>query len=287
MADYRLAIVTIIDIMGFEAKVRSQTPVEDVWQLIDNLHKDAGPSLKSMPEYESEHLQFSDHIVRITPLDSPGNKEFKIGILFAELNDLALLQMRAAANGLLVRGATTLGKVDFDYSRGIVFGPAYLNVARLEHIYAEFPRILVTDELIQAIGVEPRLMTEGRLDPHELKIIASLLRKDTDGRIMVDYISMYYTDCDNLEEALYAVTTFRDLIATHQKHVSASVRSKFVYLAAYHNSSLNKHWPVDFTLSGEKVSVASLRAEPPKLRHFEKLQLGIRRWAMKTFESWF
>jgi hypothetical protein len=85
---YREAIITFVDILGFK-RIIQKSSAEEVQNILRKMGYFSGVDYLedgegSLPKV----IQFSDSIIRIRPLDSKTNLEFRYGALFHELNDL-------------------------------------------------------------------------------------------------------------------------------------------------------------------------------------------------------
>lgn len=95
----------------------------------------AGPHFKDPPVAETgartlagiknvdriEFQNFSDLVVRYTPIDTPANVQSPSGLLFSELLSLAYAQSSLVSDGIILRGAVTVGQIR--KSRGVIYGP--------------------------------------------------------------------------------------------------------------------------------------------------------------------
>jgi hypothetical protein len=125
--------------------------------------------------------------------------------------------------GLLCRGAIVRGKL---YHRGNrMFGPAFLVAYEMEQQCAVYPRILIADEIVAALGHSPE---------HQ-----KYIRRDSDGLHFLDTFSRQLPASGNVVDAncIASFQEFRKIISDGlQKHGSdPKKRMKWMWLAKRFN----------------------------------------------------
>lgn len=234
---YRECIVTFLDVVAFTPLVMQESPsrAHRVLEAVREMMVQIGQSVR----YEARYLQFSDSVVKWTPLDSPANRAAPCGLVFDELLGLGHAQGELANAGIWVRGGVALGGMAYETEH--VFGPGLVRAHILESQVAVYPRIVIDPELLAQV----RSRAEFRKDTHdaakELGTLRAMLRRDTDGLWWVDYLRVLSEDANSGAHAAAFAVNHRDQI---QRDLSAlgSIRidtsrpaAKLVWLAQYHN----------------------------------------------------
>lgn len=103
---YRECIVTFLDVVAFTPLVMQESPsrAHRVLEAVREMMVQIGQSVR----YEARYLQFSDSVVKWTPLDSPANRAAPCGLVFDELLGLGHAQGELANAGIWVRGGWPL-----------------------------------------------------------------------------------------------------------------------------------------------------------------------------------
>lgn len=151
---YSPHLITYIDIMGFRELVKERSP-NFISRAIRQVIEATEPDGKVRKANQENYIKFSDLIVHTVPILSPANRKYREGIVFREIYGLAAAQAILVGEGLLIRGALTLGMLERSY--GVLFGPGIITAYELEREQAQFPRIVVSSDLIEALKVEPAL----------------------------------------------------------------------------------------------------------------------------------
>lgn len=183
---YIEAIVTFIDILGFK-DIINKFSFEDVHKKLDTVRFFSSVDDQQEGDgFEPKIIQFSDSIIRIRPLDSSANKEFRYGLMFHEMLDLVRMQGELINNGIFVRGGVSIGDVYYD--RQLLFGPGFVKAYELESSYANFPRIIINPQLIDQLHRDRRLSSNQNTLEEEFLYIKRNIRRDSDGLYFIDYL---------------------------------------------------------------------------------------------------
>ncbi len=109
--------------------------------------------------------QFSDSIVISLPLDQSAVYEF--------ISVVSSYQLLLLSRGLLCRGGISYGK---HFSSGsFIFSDALITAYKLESQQAKFPRILVSEDLVQLFDIDKTRLNE-------------ILIREDDGAVFVNYL---------------------------------------------------------------------------------------------------
>jgi hypothetical protein len=202
---YRRAIITFIDILGFKNVIRDNSCAE-VHHMLDRFRKELAPD-----EFDSEHLslrfvRFSDCLVRaiFVPPDEPNGPD---GLVFWELYGLLLAQLNLIWRGVVVRGAITIG--DLYCEPGAIFGPGLVRAYELEG-HDQYPRILVDPDLLRELKAAPfRAREHGARE--ELQYIMNLISVDGEYAYL-DYFKGIASNNDGDQQLFDFVEKHRDLV---------------------------------------------------------------------------
>lgn len=163
MPQYRKAIVSYLDILGFRDLISSsdRTPAPKVRKVLAATRSVAAVPFRVQSENwntQTEIQNFSDLVLRTSFIDSRRNL---VDQLFLDLGLLAGIQFTLVAkHGIFVRGGVCMGDMFIDTK--FVFGPALVKSYELSEKVAVFPRIVVDPELVD-VGSKSRGADFGRV----------------------------------------------------------------------------------------------------------------------------
>ncbi|MEL7683166.1 hypothetical protein AAG594_02425 [Citromicrobium bathyomarinum] len=239
---YRDSVVSFVDVLGFRSLLQEKSDPNEISDIIQkvrgSLHPDDDDRLltKGGDRKFSRPYGFSlsDAVVRIRPYDTT----HRDGALFYEILDLMHAQASMVWEGILLRGAITVGKAYSHKTNDMAFGPAVVEAYEWESSRSVFPRIVVTDRAIDAYHNDPRLKGDS-----EISETLKLLKRGDDGSYFIDYIRGMMGEFDEFESYLELLNRHKDLI---EKGLSTSqpgttIRQKYRWLAIYHNEIINEH----------------------------------------------
>lgn len=236
---YRESIITFVDILGFKDIIQKSSS-EAVLKILKRIERFSGLEYSSDGEdFSPKIIQFSDSIIRVRPLDSKANLEFRYGALFHELNDLVIMQGELVNHGICIRGGLTVGKIHFDNQN--VYGPGFVRAYEIESGFSNYPRIVIDPEVIKKITTDNRLLSAHNDIEYELQAINEQLRKGSDGLYFIDYLGAFPHNVDDPDFIPdFFSNNKKTIIENLSKHNSlSSITSKYLWLATYHNDVLN------------------------------------------------
>jgi len=230
---YSPHLITYIDILGFRELVEEKSP-NFISRAIRRVIQTTAPDELIRKRNRENYVNFSDLIVHTVPIFSSANKKFPDGLVFWEINHLALAQIRLIDEGLLLRGAVTIGMLERTY--GVLFGPGIISAYELEREQAQFPRIVVDSDLIEALKTTPLL----RAHPYkeEMEYISKFIKRDDDGVIFIDYLG-------GMQDEVREPEDYFDVLEVHKKFIETNIAkfkkkkkvlSKYLWLTKYHNA---------------------------------------------------
>jgi hypothetical protein len=240
---YSPHLITYIDILGFRELVKEKTP-NFISHAIQKVIQATAPDDKISKANEENYVKFSDLIVHTVPILSPANKKYRDGIVFQEIQGLATAQASLVGDGLLLRGAVTMGMLERTY--GVLFGPGIIAAHDLEREQARFPRIVVESDLIEALKVTPLLTAHPYEE--EIKYISQYIKRDDDGVVFIDYVGGMQGEAADPADWLEFLHAHKAFVEKNiakfieEKHVLA----KYLWLRKYHNAVVQTRLKLGF-----------------------------------------
>lgn len=224
--EYQKRVVFFIDILGFKSLIEGdcKKSADEITILLNKIKKYI---YKDEVYNNREVTYFSDSIVISFNYDSPSE-------LFSVLINLLHLQLNLAAiDNVLIRGACNLG--DAVHNENVIYGIAINEAYKLETKCAIYPRIIVSEEIINKCSKHS--IHNGYDDKDD---ILKLLEQDTDGYYYIDYLSYDVAGWemnDNEEWARY-IYDLKDFIEEGLKQKNISVKQKYQWLKDKYNKAL-------------------------------------------------
>ncbi|MCK5296247.1 MAG: hypothetical protein KAJ75_05100 [Alphaproteobacteria bacterium] len=102
------------------------------------------------------------------------------------------MQADLIQHGFVIRGAVTKGKIL--HNQKMIFGPALVAAYKLENFDAKYPRIIVSDDIIE---VATKAHSCNHTSRHEQEYIEKMLRIDDDGLHYIDYFNEVKSEFDD------------------------------------------------------------------------------------------
>jgi hypothetical protein len=234
---YRRAIVTLIDILGFREIVQRAEAGEvlDYLTVKDNFGFRA-PFDK--PKDFRSH-SFSDLIVTCHPIPEGTVSHQTIFRLFSEIVRTGFHQWWLTGAGIFVRGGITAGPIHSSSKH--VFGPGLVRAYEIESGIAKWPIIALDEALIKALVDDiPSLLKQDLVSEKEifakqlvaLGLLFSLLARTGEGVWFIDYLDcLAYEDSTTGDLPYYLEQHRRDVCKARE----LSSNPKLDFLAGYHN----------------------------------------------------
>lgn len=167
--EYQNSIVAFIDILGFKDIVkkseRNPRQLQTIYQALGFLKKRELPEKWNLQLVEieedfqkrdvydfdiSNRIQssaFSDSIV-VSVIINDNNVNESLSTLIA---NLSFVGSKLIMDGIVIRGGLTIGKI-IHTENGIIFGQGLIDAYKLEIRAAKFPRIILSDKLINKLN---------------------------------------------------------------------------------------------------------------------------------------
>lgn len=211
--DLKQNYVAFLDVLGFTQMVESDIKSGNHAFLskLFKCHQDAGHIFNDDPNCSI--TQFSDSIVIAKPYDANSFDSFATRV--------AQYQRLLLDNGLLCRGGIAVNK---HFSNGsFTFSAGVIEAYRVESQAARYPRVVVSADVIDLVYPDQ-------------KKIPSLLVKEDDGLLFIDYIGI-----TKAVRPAKLKSSVQHLVTELLAGKTASIREKGLWLAAYSDSILGSN----------------------------------------------
>lgn len=179
---YENRVVCFIDILGFSSMVSKTINSDNTYndEQISHIYK-ALEYIRDTLDIDKRNqgavvTQFSDSIVISFSTDEESQ-------VFHTLLDIQHVLIRLIYLGILCRGGVAIGAVL--HNDKYLFGPAMVDAYTLESKAANYPRVILSEEIIKLAG---QSKSQSHTEEQEIKYVKSLLQKDSDGMYFIDYI---------------------------------------------------------------------------------------------------
>lgn len=232
---YSLHLVTYLDILGFRDLVSEESP-NFISRAIRRVIESTEPDEIGKKQYHENYVNFSDLIVHTVPIYSQANRKYRDGLVFNRVQSLLHAQVALIQEGLLLRGALTLGNMERSYR--VLFGPGLISAYDLERKKACFPRIILDHALLQELKINPQLRRHKYRE--EMKYLSTFLRKDTDDFFFVDYLGGFRSECNDSNDYLEFLGIHKRLVEKGFGEFAGDQRilPKYEWLRKYHDSTV-------------------------------------------------
>lgn len=263
---YREAVVTFIDILGFQAFVKDHTAdqvasaISRLQQSVQPVAAGAGRGSAARPINSSRVHAFSDCVVRVRLFEDDDDEG---PTLIRELADLASIQASLSIAGVFVRGGVTIDRIHS--SDTAVFGPGLIRAYKLENELAHVPRIVVDPATIQRFRARP--IPKSRMS-REITATRKAIRQADDGLWFVDYLRASAGALGDEHDTRSMLLQHREQVtrAAADVDVGSSVLPKYLWAARYHNASCER-------ILGK--AAAGVTISKTQLPSFERLRLPV------------
>lgn len=182
---YQKSVVAFVDILGFQMAVENPNNVKNILSILKQFKTGDSEGCSSQLTAEGTTViislnptvtAFSDSIVISIPENVLKPPTSWCHAIIEVLNRIQILANRLIQDGFLLRGGITIG--DLHHEDGIVFGPGLNRAYELESKAAKFPRVLASQEVIDAFNTD----TNGGASKYFIL--------DQDEKYFLDYLSV-------------------------------------------------------------------------------------------------
>lgn len=228
---YSTKIVAFIDILEFKdiiKKCKNESQKKLLFSIMEYIKDIKDHNYKGtlrQDEIGKEITVFSDSIVISYDLN-----ENLQGQVFCILMDIIQLQLDLAGQGIILRGAVTMGEIY--HKNEIVFGPAMVSAYELESKIAKYPRIIVDNQLLEYASMNPSSQNGSAM---ELSYILELLSEDKDKWLYIDFLSQNQEldDPNDINRIFYIL---KKKITEGIQNEDPKIVEKYEWLRNYYNS---------------------------------------------------
>ena len=245
--NYKNGFVTFFDILGFKKMIHEKSCGE-VNDIVNIFYKENNQVVESAGDcnYDINTISFSDSIIRVSVLNEEYSDRDYCEVFLNELINLSCIQMSLIKAGILVRGGIAFGEIYIDKNENIAFGLGFNEAYKLESEIAEFPRIVVSPDIMNTF--EDIFNDECE---NMISNIIKCLKLDRDGLFYVDYLkqsmSLQFYIQEHKNGKVDKNIFFEDMKA-HKKLIVNSIKSqldikvekKYNWLTSYHNEINSK-----------------------------------------------
>ena len=233
---YRPSLVSFLDILGFRELLASAS-ADDVAKHLLELKRATQPIDQGAPDdtlaSEPKWFQVSDAIVRIRHFDT----QYKDGALYYELSDLGLAQASLAGQGVFIRGGLAIGDAAVGTDEiPLAFGPAVADAYELEAKLAVYPRIVISQKVIDQYRSGTELKAQQHSSEYDEKAVLPMIRSSSTGP-WLDYMST--AEASGIEFSTYLgfCNRHKEQLARCLSEFASDPRKmeKYLWLASYHN----------------------------------------------------
>lgn len=253
------SFVCFADILGFSEFIKS-TPENQKAQLLLDLHSHLSQCYEQIKEENvsgfANFKTFTDNIVLAYPRHEDG--EGQLGNI---ISSISKFQLNMISEGYFVRGGISLG--DYYGDDIFAYGPALLEAHDLESIYANHPRIIISEKVAYLITQFIRHFYGGSHAPQSNEVLLDL----EDNIFFINYLECLedgLKDDLSLPEYLNKVMKHKEKIeeALDKFYNNPKVMSKYSWVGKYHNHFCDIYLPakaqiIDIDIEQYKISSLS------------------------------
>ena len=226
------SFIVFADLLGFSSIIKDTTDEGEQLQLLKEIksaYDSADELLSEDGEFRTSYLRyFTDCIIFLTPAISNGEDTYWESSFGNTIPNIMWWQARMAFQGYFIRGGIDFGSIFV--SDKTIFGEPLLNAVDLEKS-ANFPRIILSEDLLYVIGKQMSFYAESAETPHQNELLL-----DEDGKVFINYLQTFSDDPQHVSEWLIQhkknIERRRSLVPEESK---AKVSPKYDWLEKYHN----------------------------------------------------
>lgn len=228
------SIVCFTDILGFSNLVTQAPNRQAGNKLLNHLHTTISEQYVLMRETNPHgHFKtFTDNVILAYPVWEDG--EGQSGSVFMSFIDY---QLEMTLNGYFLRGGVALG--DYYGDNDFAYGMALIEAHNLECNKADYPRIILSDEMINIVSKHLDYYGPLRFAPQY-----SHLLKDSDDVVFINYLYGLHEAFKSGNESDVEWNIYVGRLKQHKQIVekrllqfknNSKLYSKYEWVAQYHN----------------------------------------------------
>jgi hypothetical protein len=230
---FRKSFCAFMDILGFSEKIINND-LDFFNKYLQTLHKEleyleSRHDISDKRGYKQFDFKiFTDNFVFGHPwYDQYGESE--LGKIF---HVLAHIQMTFSRSNIFVRGAISMSDLFMD--ENIVLGPALVESYKLESQQAIYPRIILSDEVVEIVQKHINYYRVHKDSPQNMTFL-----EDIDGKYFINYLYVYFFN--NYEyskkEIVSGLIEHKEVIVDNLNLFRDDFKlfDKYAWIAKYHN----------------------------------------------------
>jgi len=192
--NYENRIVCFLDILGFQKLINSTVnggnkdnidEIKKLSEAITDLRYFVQPPERNEEKTSKQITQFSDCIVFSFLISEKSH-------VFYTLLEIQWILINLVSKAILCRGGIGIGKLI--HTNKLLFGPALIDAYHYESKCANYPRVIVPEEII---SIGKKYGGKQNSPDEEEMYIRERLGKDSDGMYYVDYFRSIKTELDH------------------------------------------------------------------------------------------
>ncbi len=221
------SIIAFIDILGFKNLIAGGDAQGNLLKIYSTYLS----SLKDIKDSVVIMKSFSDNILIVYPEISEGALGNSFFIALADF------QTKLLADGIIIRGAITVG--DIHVGEDIIFGNGLVEAYKLESDRAIVPRIIMSEGVIKLCQKYHQYYADE-------SPFSRVLLKDADGNVFLNYLHNPYLgegSQEYVEEVGKFLKIHKEIVEKRLEEFSSDIRvfDKYVWLGSYHNMFCDLH----------------------------------------------
>lgn len=233
MQKYHNRVVIYIDILDFKGLVKNTVNADGsdnekglklIEQILEIINYFLSPDKHEAESADVKITQFSDCVV--LSFDYTDSSQ-----IFYRLLSLQWLLINLTLNKVLCRGGVSIGKIL--HTNESIYGPALVDSYLLESKAAFYPRIVISDEIVNLAG---QYRQRHHTPEDEIGYVKKLLKRDTDGLYYIDYFSSAQSELDDPEYdyPMYLHSIY-EIIMSGISNIDHGVRVKYMWMKEKYN----------------------------------------------------
>ncbi len=259
-----------IDILGFAQRIQSAFEAGRGGEALEIYYESVAKKIRELivpgPDDDNpitprawDAKVFTDNVVLGYALWSDhGQNEFGNAVLQA-----ADYQLQLALSGVFCRGGMAIGDLFMD--EFTAFGPAMIDAYRLESQVADFPRIVLSNEVVALAQKYTKFYLEPAYSPENSNVLI-----DVDGVAFINYLD----ELCGVDDGGYFL--YADSLASHRDNImrqlvdnrkTPKIWAKYRWVASYHNwycdqVSMYRGYHGDLQISADCVHTSPTQLVP-------------------------
>jgi hypothetical protein len=187
--------------------------------------KGAGMGAHTKEPLRPNFVGFSDSFVTSVPLRNDGGDLVRVATVFSALAAAAIVMLTSLASKHPLRGGIDVGLAT-EIGPGEIYGTALERAYVLESKVAQYPRIVIGDELVKYLNSVLAEFSKGETPVAKAisvitQKIMGLIATDTDGKRILDYLGTVVVESSAPEDKNHMVQPAYEFVLAEQKRLTA------------------------------------------------------------------